>query len=168
MNNLLDEVTHNATPVYERRALILDDNDGNRMILKFAMQMGKLEFAEAADAASALNMFTPGAFSVAFLDIELPDINGLEIAKRFRSQDAGIAIIMCSTNDDPVTISAAVKLGCDMFLIKPFQLDRLLALVKDIDRAALRAKRNVLIVDNTDRQRWEPRPTAPGAAALGI
>lgn len=164
MNSVMDQIKHEATPVYERRALILDDNDGNRMILKFAMQMGKLEFAEAADATSALKMLTPGAFSFAFLDIELPDINGLEIARRLRSQDDGIVIIMCSTNDDPATISTAVRSGCDMFLIKPFQLDKLLSLVKDMDRAALRLRPNVLIVDNNDRQRWEPRPAAQSGA----
>jgi DNA-binding response OmpR family regulator len=128
------------------------------VLLKFVLQMNHLEIAEAITAKAAFDVWQPHTFSYAFLDIELPDINGLEVARQIRASDPGVAIIMCSTNDDPVTISRAVEAGCDIFLVKPFQLDTLMNLVKVMNRASLRATTKVLIIDNTARHRWELRP----------
>ena len=69
---------------------------------------------------------------------------------------------MCSTNDHQEAIHAAVQAGCDMFLVKPFQLDILLTLAKTINRASLRAAPKVQIIDNTALPRWEARPE-PGS-----
>src|SRR5947209_15299697 len=115
---MMTEATLLSTPTIERRALILDDNDGNRMILKFAMQMSQVDFAEAATGQAALDLYKTNSFAFAFLDIELPDISGLEVAQKLREQDESLAIIMCSTNDDPTTITKAVDAGADMFLVK--------------------------------------------------
>ncbi|MEP7288929.1 MAG: response regulator [Chloroflexota bacterium] len=147
-----------TVPPYERRALILDDNEGNRSLLKIAVQMGKLDVVETSSGIEACNLWQPFKFAFAFLDIELPDISGLEVARQIREADQGIAIVMCSANDDPETINSAVQVGCDLFLIKPFLLDTLTNLVKLMDRAALRALPRVLIVDNTSRHRWEEKP----------
>lgn len=144
-------------PVTARRALILDDNEGNRLLLRFAMQLSGVELAEAATGNAALEQWSPGLFSFAFLDIELPDINGLEVARRIRASDPDVCIVMCSTNDDPYTISTAVAADCDLFLVKPFQLDSLLNLVKNMDRTVLRQAPRVLVVDNMARQRWHTR-----------
>ena len=157
--------TPSAMPqVYAHRALILDDNDGNRMILKFAMQMGGLPHEEAATGKAALAAWSPGKFAFAFLDIELPDMNGLDVAWQLRERDSGLSIIMCSTNDDPITISKAIDRGCDMFLVKPFQLDILMKLVKDLDRVKLRKTPQILIIDNTARTRWQARPVILGTS----
>jgi two-component system, response regulator, stage 0 sporulation protein F len=144
-------------PVYEQRALILDDNEGNRTILKFVMDMNKIEHVEAANGQTALSVWTSGRFSYAFLDIELPDINGLEIARRMRVLDPGLAIIMCSTNDDPPTIHQAIEAGADIFFVKPFQLDTLISFTKMMDRCGLRNASKVLVVDNSARARFENR-----------
>ncbi len=147
-----------TTPPLERRALLLDDNDGNRTLLKFVMQLSGIQHVEAETATAAFQLWKPGAFTFAFLDIELPDINGLEVLRRMRAEDPNLAIIMCSTNDDPVTILKAIKGGCDMFLVKPFQLDGLMKFAKGIDRATLRNSDKVVIIDNRARPHYEPRP----------
>ena len=144
-------------PQEKRRALILDDNEGNRVLLKFVLEMNHIENREAENAAAALAIWQPKAFSFAFLDIELPDINGIEVARRLRLDDPEIAIIMCSTNDQPQALNAAIQAGCDMFLIKPFQLDTLLNLAKTMDRATLRTSPKVQVIDNRAQSRWEPR-----------
>lgn len=155
---MMQRETTAAEPVYERRALILDDNDSNRMLLKFVMQLNGIDHDEASTAQEALQIWRRGAYSFAFLDIELPDRSGLEVARQMRAADDGLAIIMCSTNDDPHIVAIAVKGGCDMFLVKPFQLDTLMTLVKTMDRVSLRVAAKVLIIDNTARSRWEARP----------
>lgn len=145
-------------PPEKRRALILDDNDHNLILLKFAMNMGNVEVVEARTGESALTAGlgqTP--FMFAFLDIVLPDISGLEVARKLRQHDSNVGIIMCSTNDDPETITTAVEAGCDIYLVKPYQLDALLRMIKIMDRATLRSNPNVLVIDNTGRYRWVKR-----------
>lgn len=152
------------TPRYEHRALLLDDDDANRMLLSVAFDMANLPFTEAQTGEQALQLYRAGRFAFAFLDIDLPDISGIEVARRIRAQDQGIALIMCSANDDPLTLAEAVAADCDLFFVKPFQLDTLLNTVKVLDRAALRANPRILIVDNTQRPRWEARLSSPPSA----
>ena len=156
---MIQDISCKIAPVYERRALVLDDNDGNRTLINFVMQLCNMEHAEAGTGQEALMLWKPGIFSFAFLDIELPDISGLDVARQIRANDEGIAIIMCSTNDDPHTIATAIEAGCDVFLVKPFELDTLMSLVKVMNRPSLRAIPRVLIIDNTAHHRWEERPT---------
>src|SRR5579859_3061730 len=110
MNTVTDIVTSEPIRVMpafkaveERRFLILDDNDANRLLLKFAVQSVQATYIEAATAQQALDLCKPGQATFAFLDIELPDFSGLEVARRLREADDRLAIIMCSTNDDPLT-----------------------------------------------------------------
>lgn len=142
---------------YPRRALVLDDDDSNRTLLKVLMEMGKLDFAEAANGNDALALWRPGQFSFAFLDIEVPDLNGLEVARRIREQDSNVAIVMCSANDDPHIIDRVAEVDADMFMGKPYQLDVLLSLIRLLDRAGLRSNRRILVVDNMARARWVDR-----------
>jgi DNA-binding response OmpR family regulator len=157
-SDVSQDLSGKSEATYQHSALVLDDNDGNRALLNFVMKLSNLEITEASTAQAALAVWKPETFSFAFLDIELPDINGLEVARRIRASDNGVAIVMCSTNDDPVTINSAVEAGCDVFLVKPFQLDTLMNLVKVMNRGSLRATTKVLIIDNTARHRWELRP----------
>lgn len=144
---------------YEDRVLILDDDDANRLLLSVAVQMGgRLGYVEATTGTQALAVWQPGKFAFAFLDIEVPDMTGLEVARQMREQDKGIVIVMCSANDDPAVVQMAVRVGADMFFVKPFQLETLLSTVKILNRAALRSSPRVLIIDNTQRPRWEERP----------
>jgi len=167
-HDISHDLSSKGGTMYGQRALVLDDNDSNRALLKFVMQLSSLEIVEASTAKAALALWRPSEFSFAFLDIELPDINGLEVARQVRASDNGIAIVMCSTNDDPRTISTAVEAGCDIFLVKPFQLDTLMNLIKVMNRASLRATTKVLVVDNTARHRWELRPEwRPGTEGNG-
>lgn len=144
-------------PTHSRRAFILDDNDANRMLLRIATQLGGMTFTEATDGQSALALWTPGAFGFAFLDIELPDVNGLDVARHMRAEDPALALIMCSANDDPATLAEAIRADCDMFVVKPFHLDRLLRLIRTMSQAELRAMSDVLILDNMGQLRREAR-----------
>jgi CheY-like chemotaxis protein len=144
---------------YENRMLILDDNDHNRTLIKFAMQMASLAFDDAATGAEALALWqqAPGRYAFAILDIMLPDMSGLEVARRIRQADPGIVLIMCSTNDEPSFIDDAVRHDCDLFIVKPFQFDNLVSIARMMNRANLRAAPQMMVVDNMGRARWELR-----------
>ncbi|HLY29082.1 MAG TPA: response regulator [Aggregatilineales bacterium] len=144
-------------PLRERRALILDQEESNRMLLEYAMAMGRIDFDEADNARSLLELWKPGDYLFAFLNTEIRDMDGLSLVSRMRREDPNIAIVICSANDDPLYISAAVGAGCDMYLIKPYSLDMLMTLMKILDADNLRSASSVLIIDDQQRPRWEMR-----------
>src|SRR5258708_34139116 len=140
-----------------RRSLLLDSDTSNRMLVEFALAMGRVDYVETSTGEDALVAWKPGEFDFAFLNAELPDMSGLDVARYIRKRDEKIAIIISSVNDDPEATRAAVVAGCDLYLVKPFQLDTLLTLAKILDAENLRAGPKVLIIDDQLRPRWEAR-----------
>ena len=68
----------------------------------------------------ALDLFSSSDFDVVLLDINLPDINGLEILRQIRRLDPNVAIIMISAISDIQTVVKAIRDGSDNYLTKPF------------------------------------------------
>ncbi len=54
------------------------------------------------------------------LDINLPDINGLELLKKVKEQDKGIKVIIISGDNSEITMKQAMENGADAFISKPF------------------------------------------------
>jgi len=66
------------------------------------------------------------------LDINMPIMDGVELLKRIKS-NAGIKdipVIMLTTTDDPREVDACYKLGCNMYITKPVQFDKLTQILK--------------------------------------
>ena len=57
---------------------------------------------------------------IVFLDIVMPDINGLEVLRQVKEFDSSIRVIMVSVADDKETREKAQALGADEFIRKPF------------------------------------------------
>lgn len=57
---------------------------------------------------------------IVFLDIVMPDINGLEVLRQIKEFDPSIRVIMVSVADDRETKEKAARLGADEFIRKPF------------------------------------------------
>jgi len=79
-------------------------------------------------------------YDVIFLDVLIPDLNGLQVLKEIRKAEAenNIApekrskIIMVSTITDENTVKKALAEGCDGYIAKPFSKDRLLTELKSL------------------------------------
>ncbi|WP_374407988.1 response regulator transcription factor [Pelagerythrobacter sp.] len=115
--------------------LIVDDEPAIRRLLTGALDRIGVSHAEAANAGEALrfaNAEPPPL--VALLDLGLPDRDGLEIVPQLSAR--GIAVIVLTARDATEEKVAALDLGADDFVTKPFDSEELLARV----RSALRRK----------------------------
>ena len=72
------------------------------------------------------------------LDLVMPDCDGLEIARLIRQRSA-VPIIVLSVRDEPASKLAALDLGADDYITKPFRLEELLARVRALLRRTARA-----------------------------
>ena len=55
-----------------------------------------------------------------FLDVNLPDVNGLELLREIKAQDAGVKVLMVTADISEQTKNQAVELGADAYITKPF------------------------------------------------
>ena len=114
------------------RILVVDDERPIRRFLNASLS-GQYTVLEAATGQEALSMAVSGRPDVIILDLGLPDMDGLEVARRLREW-AQIPIIVVSVRDREDDKIAALDAGADDFLTKPFGVGELTARV----RAALR------------------------------
>lgn len=115
--------------------LIVDDEPAIRRLLVAALDRAVITHAEAATAGEALRLAqaTPAPL-VALLDLGLPDRDGLEIVPQLAAQ--GLSVIVLTARDATQEKVAALDLGADDFVTKPFDSEELLARI----RSALRRK----------------------------
>jgi two-component system KDP operon response regulator KdpE len=115
------------------RVLVVDDE---RQILRFlrpALDAAGYDVVEAETGADALRMATTSAPDIVILDLGLPDMDGKEVVSRLRAWST-IPIIILSARDRESEKIAALDIGADDYIEKPFGIGELTARM----RAALR------------------------------
>ncbi|HMM26706.1 MAG: response regulator [Chloroflexota bacterium] len=124
-----------------KRVLILDDNADNRRLLVFALHARPYEICEAAlgqDVIAMLDART-APFDLALLDVELPDGDGLALVSRLREHSPEIVLIMLSANDGVDLVQQACDLGANAYVVKPFNLPKLLEFIQAFEDETIRA-----------------------------
>jgi len=104
------------------KILVVEDTAIMRHILTRALQReGSFEIVEAETGEAALKKLKDEAISLVLLDINLPDIGGLELLERIKSepQTHAVPVIMCTSRRDEEAISKAIALGAADYIIKP-------------------------------------------------
>lgn len=115
------------------KILVVDDEPPIRKLLRMGLTSQAYEVLEATNGKMALEMLARRP-ELVILDLGLPDIDGLELLRRIRQQQQDVAIIVLSSRDDEAGKVAALDLGADDYVTKPFGMDELFARM----RAAMR------------------------------
>ena len=116
------------------RVLVIDDEPPIRRFLRTSLSAQGYAILEAEDGESGLAMLSRNAIDIVVLDLGLPGIDGLEVLKRLREGGSSIPVIVLSSRDDEKGKVAALDLGADDYVTKPFGMEELLARI----RAAMR------------------------------
>jgi two-component system KDP operon response regulator KdpE len=69
---------------------------------------------------------------IVLLDIQLPDVSGIDLCARFRELQPNLPVVVCSGRTDPEEGEELLKLGIKGFFAKPFAMDELLATMHDV------------------------------------
>jgi len=102
--------------------LLVDDNDDGRWMLREVLEGAGHHVTEAVDGPQALEMATAGAFDVALIDIGLPGLDGLEVARRLRNMGPRLAtmiLVAITGYGAPQDHARSRAAGFDLHLVKP-------------------------------------------------
>ena len=116
------------------RVLIVDDEPPIRRFLKTALSAQAYRVEEADDGETALDFLKRNPVDLVVLDLGLPGMDGLEVLRRLRAQGTAVPVIILSSRDDEAGKVAALDMGADDYVSKPFGVEEFSARL----RAALR------------------------------
>jgi PAS domain S-box-containing protein len=127
--------------------LVVDDNNKLRQLFVSCLRQAGYEVTDAATGLEGLRLAQKHCPDLVLLDVQLPDINGMEVCRRIKTDPAlkDVLVALCSgeatESEDKIH---GLQTGADEYLIKPFGLHELLARVQALVRlrnitAALRA-----------------------------
>ncbi|MDP4536868.1 response regulator [Alkalimonas collagenimarina] len=106
--------------------LIVDDVAAVRSYLKqILLGLGVPDIVEAADGAEARALYTRLQPQLVFLDIQLPDMNGKELLRQFKSQNQHSQIVMVSAFSSVSNLKDSIAAGANAFVVKPFSVKRI-------------------------------------------
>jgi FixJ family two-component response regulator len=137
---------------------VVDDDARVREALSSLLASAGLEVALFASATEFLNAEKPDAPACLVLDLELPDIHGLELQKELAEREAPPIVFITGHGDIPSSVKA-MKAGAVEFLSKPFGDEELLRAIDTaivLDRAE-RRKRSELVSLKARYERLTPR-----------
>lgn len=114
---------------FKGRVLVADDNEDLRDLM--ALQLSKLgvQVLLASNGAEALSVASREAPDLILLDIEMPIMDGLEVARKLRASGFNRAIVAVSAYRDNENLERICAAGCDDSVTKPVKLEELRAVL---------------------------------------
>ena len=118
------------------RILIVEDDDAIATGLALNLKLAGRSTTIARDGDEAIRQAMNEDFGLILLDINLPKKNGLEVLSALRATDNLVPVIVLSARDGEYDKVAALRLGADDYVTKPFALAELLARIDAVLRRA--------------------------------
>lgn len=109
--------------------LCIEDNPDNRMLIRRVLRPENYYLMEAENGLQGLSIAESRKVDLILLDINLPDIDGYEVARRLRSSAksklARVPIIAITANAMKADADKCLDAGCDVYMSKPIDIQEL-------------------------------------------
>jgi two-component system, sensor histidine kinase len=118
-----------------RAVLVVEDDPDTRAVLRFMLEAEGARVETAGTGLEAVDRAERGRPEIVVCDIGLPDIDGMEVARRIRAHPAlhGTRLIALSGYGQAEDVQHAIEAGFDAHVTKPINLDQLMALLAGRD-----------------------------------
>lgn len=123
------------------RALIVDDEQNIRKVLKVLLSENGFDVREAASINDATKLISNHFFDIAIIDLRLSDGSGIEILKSIKEQNPETVVLIITAFASTETAIAAMKLGAYDYVTKPFNLDEIRIVLKNIKEKIILQKK---------------------------
>jgi CheY-like chemotaxis protein len=114
--------------------LLVEDNSDARETLRLLLELEGHRVAAAETGEQGIELAREKTFTVALIDIGLPDVDGYSVAQRIRSSPTGAALILVALTgySEPEDVRRAREAGFDAHLVKPVDPDTLAKTLADL------------------------------------
>ncbi len=130
--------------------LVVDDEQGVRESFSMVLE-DDYNLLMAETGKQAIDIFEQNAVDFVLLDIRLPDINGIDLLKRFKETDPKTEVIMVTAVDEIQTAVKAIKLGAYEYIAKPFLVEDVHTVIKNVMEKRDLVKEVVYLRDALER-----------------
>lgn len=138
----------------KKRILVIEDEDKLRRIIELQMLDSGFDVVKAASAEEALPLIDRSDLIIT--DLKLPKMSGLEMLRIIRRQDSHIPVVIMTAFGTVETAVEAMKSGAVDFLLKPFELEHLTAVVnKALEIRNLREENRTLREELGRKYQWD-------------
>ncbi|WP_449065434.1 response regulator transcription factor [Planomonospora algeriensis] len=116
------------------RVLVVDDEPALREALQSSLEYEGYRVGLASDGQAALEVLEREPYEVVLLDVMMPRLDGLTACRRLRAAGNHVPVLMLTARDAVGDRVSGLDAGADDYLVKPFELDELLARVRALLR----------------------------------
>jgi two-component system response regulator AtoC len=125
-----------------KQVLVVDDEEAIRTGVSLVLSKLNLKVDTAAGGQTALEKLSRRSYAIVLLDIKMPDLDGVEVLKHIRQHYPGTEVIMITGFPTIQGAVECIKHGALDYLVKPFRIDDLEAVVqKALDNLAQRPRK---------------------------
>jgi DNA-binding response OmpR family regulator len=114
------------------RVLIAEDDPDTLVILRVNLNAAGIEPMLAGDGHTALERIRSESPDAVLLDVLLPGIDGWQVLEELHETGNRVPVIMCSAKDNMHDLQRARELGAVAYLVKPFDIDRLVEVTSEV------------------------------------
>ncbi len=116
------------------RILLVEDDESLASGLRVALGRARYTVEHVRDGVAAVDALAHNEFDLAVLDLGLPRLDGMDVLARLRGGGGTVPVLVLSARDAVRDRIQALDLGADDYLVKPFELDELLARLRVLER----------------------------------
>jgi len=119
--------------------LVLDDDKSTSRIIESILTSSDKECSihTAGHGSAALSLIKSNQFDIVFIDIWLPDMNGLEIIATVKETNPDTICHVISSQSDRSYIDKAMLLGAEQYILKPVKVDQILNIINGFNGDSL-------------------------------
>ena len=125
------------------KVLIVDDQEGLRITMAGLLEMEGYEVTAVGNGYDAIEAVKKDTFDIAFLDMKMAGINGVETFKEIKKINSATAVFMMTAYAVESLIEEAIREGAKDIFYKPFDIEKVLNILKKIEK-----RTSILIIDD--------------------
>ncbi|MBE7440139.1 MAG: response regulator [Spirochaetales bacterium] len=133
------ETIESVRPLTALRILLVDDNPSNRILFQALLQSEPgVKITEAKDGREALELYRPGSFDLVFMDIQMPELDGMAATRLLREKEQSavtdpVQIVALTAYSSAEQIQECLNAGCNAYLAKPFKKKDLISVLRQCE-----------------------------------
>lgn len=132
------------------KLLLVEDEESLRRPVKYFLERNNFTVDEVGDGQEALDMVGTNEYDCILLDLNLPEVDGIEVAKKIRKDGNLVPIIMVTARSQVYDKLKGFTQGADDYVTKPFDLKELVARINAvIKRSSINKEENLTFGDST-------------------